>query len=470
MNLDTLYLLFKGDTSNLKASGKEAEGVIADYIKSVTTADLVSNKLGASLTNIIKKFALYAASYASLNALVQNVRSATEYSETLFSNARALNLNAETLGIWENAVTKAGGSASAFESTIAHLSSHFNITQAGIIKSLPAIADLFSKLSNFRAQKLAGMLGIDQGTLYLLQKGSKGIQEAIEHQKHLGVVTKKDTEIAHAFYQEWGDMKQAFRSFFVMIATDVLPGLTKVVHGFTEFAVFMRTHKDLLIGGIVGIATVTTALLIPSLVRATAALFTLELAGAPFIVVLAAIGAAIALAVEDFLIYKKGGDSVTGALVRWTNAHPGLIKVIEGLGAALQTTSNIMKIFLGLVDDVTTKLDRFFDPKGRFTGLTMNEIAARGQANADFDMQNRANLILQAQNKLNVASSNVFTSVPSGNLASKVLNSRSVTITIGDINVQTQATDGEQTANDVHFHLQTLLEQAVHANMTGQMI
>lgn len=431
--LETLYFVFKGDATELKKTTKEAK----------TSAD----ELSQSLLNVGRTIKSAILPAISAGALVSGIKSAVGYVTDLSRVADALNISTEALDAWGNAVKSMGGTTQGFQSSIQSLASNFNISTNRAIQLLPRLADMFHRVGHARAMAFGQKLGLDQSTIMLLQQGRREVDAVIQRQKELGVVTKQDKEIVDKFNSAWIDTEHAFRSFFLTIARDILPILQPLLEGVQKFVSFLVRHSDIVRAGIVLIATAIVGSLIP-------AILTLDLASAPFIAlvaVIAAVGAALALAYDDWMTFQRGGDSVIGRILdKW----PMVGTVIKAVfGFVKDAFSEAVYYFNQLV----ALIEKILGYAGRL-GSLIGSAFGGGTGNNDF--------MLKAQQAIGQANSATIGGITSPNVFNSGAD-RNTSVSIGDIIVNTNATDAEGTASALSRHLNDHFSQTFNALNDG---
>lgn len=396
--LETFYILFKSDASDVKKGAEEAEKSTAkleDRLKSTGVASqVVGQQFEKSIRSAIKLFA----GFASFATIFGNMNRAVANVSEIGNVARDLNVNVEALDAWGHAVQRTGGSAASFQGSLRGLAEHLGTTSAIALKTLPMLADSFHRMNNFQANRYGKSLGLDQATIYLLQQGRREVEDTIKQQQKLGVVTAQQVEVTRKYDNALYDAGRAYQSFYRELAIPLLPGITSTLNYFIE-------HKDIIIGamGAIGIA-----------VAAMGARF---LIANPAIAAVAGALAAVGLAYEDIKGFIEGGkDTLLGDITgvgkggfkqlrkendEWAARQPEWVQKLLGTKApdyATQGFSNPLEGF---------KLDRAFFEK------------------------------LSGHNAL----------------ASK-------TVRIENITINTQATDASAIAGDISRHLNDHLAQA----------
>jgi hypothetical protein len=182
------------------------------------------------------------------------------------------------------------------------------------LKILPQLADSFQRLGKFRSLQFGKMLGLDESTILLLQRGRREVDEVLKRQKELGVVTKNQIEVSRKFNYELGNTGQAFRSLYLGVGETIFPLLSKFLVVMQDVAIYFQSHTDFIVGALIAIGG-----------AATIAAVAFGLITLPILAVIAAIGL-FALAYDDLATFFKGGDSLIGY---YAEKWPRLFNIIK---------------------------------------------------------------------------------------------------------------------------------------------
>jgi len=314
--LETFYILFKGDSTDVKKAAKESEQAVQSLSDALTgtfrKVDTSTQKVNRSFYDLAKAAVAFVGASTAAYRVFHEVVSASNYANELGNVSKALGVNAGQLDAWSQAVQRSGGTAQGFQSSLRSLSHHFGTSAATTLKLLPQLADSFKRLGNFRAQYYGKLLGIDESTILLLQQGRREVEAVIKRQQELGTITQKDIEISNKYKIANLELSLAFRSLYLSIAQTIIPIFTELYKAAIPFIQYITRHKDLVIGAFIGIGIAAGIMVLPFLVTNAAILLTI-----------AAIGALIALfaiAYEDAKAYFEGNQSLIGDLSkRWSN-------------------------------------------------------------------------------------------------------------------------------------------------------
>jgi hypothetical protein len=298
--IETLFILLKADVSDLKKKFEEAQKEtkkLQEGLKGVSkTNKATAESFGATLSSLGRFIvASSAAAY-----VISGFRHSLDFGIQLNRTSKMLGINAEDLQAWGNAVELAGGDAKQFQSTLSSLAAKFGASPALALKALPLYADLLSKLSPARAQQVGKQLGLDEGTILLLQQGRREIEDVIKRQKELGVVTFQDAELYGKFKLSLVETSQASERFFNQLARIALPALIDFEKFSAKAFDYITGHKDLIKGGLIAISIGVTAL--------TGSVIA---ANIPLALFAASLGL-VALAYEDITHFAKDLPSLIG--------------------------------------------------------------------------------------------------------------------------------------------------------------
>ncbi len=335
------------------------------------------------------------------------------------------------------------------------------------IDLLPEIADSFSRLSKAESLGLGQKLGLDIGTIMLLQKGRREVEAVIKRQKELGFVTKEDTIIAAKFNNALKESDHVFRTLYTRIGSFILPQLTKFLKLTEEIAKGVQKHSVVIKGAIIGIGTAISVSLLPPLIRAAAAVV---VATYPFLLlvgVITAVSAAIALLVDDWQHFKKGNDSVIGDIVgKWPIVGTILEKIIGTVKIAVDFIKefiyalallfiNPVKAFQILVDALKNGIRELLN---LFPSIGAAYDKIKSLVGGD-----TSKLVIEGQHKLSAAQFSPLNSRSSSSIlnSSKSLT-RNTSVSVGNINIQTQATDAAGIAKEVGKSLSTQISQTMN--------
>ena len=365
--LETFYIVFKSDSSDLKKGAEEAEKTTKRLDERLKDVGTHSATAGRNFLNMARSAQGVLASLVSVGAVLSDFKHTINSVSELGAVSRELQVNAESLDAWGHAVQRTGGNAAQFQSTLKNLAGHLNTSPATALKALPALADSFARMNQAQANQYGKSLGIDQSTIYLLQQGRREVEATIKQQKELGLVTQKDTEITQKFDNSLYDLGRVFQTISREFVIPKLPFITETFN-------YLIEHKDLIKGAMIaigaGVATMAAsfALANPAITAITLAL------------------SAFALAYEDIQKFRKGLPSVTEYFT-----DQNIIKQIESITPApvLKAAKFIGNDFSALQKRLSgqfsgigagTFLDKYASPSGNNTTINVGDVTIETNA------------------------------------------------------------------------------------------
>ena len=370
--LETFIFSFETDGEELISGLDDAEKSAKKTSKAIADTDDQTKDLGASFSSMAKSAGAALIALVSVKALISGVVDTASSNDALGRFSARLGETVEKVDLWSNAAVLAGGSTDGFQQSLVSLNEKlvdtavkgtsellpfFNrmgiaITDANgrarsTLDILPELSDAFKSLSAGEAAGIGQKLGLDAGTIQLLQSGNKSIQETIAELERVGGVTKEQTENSAKFNDALFLMKRSFQTAFRVVANEVMPILTSFFEITKEVFIFLGDHKSFAVSVFSAIAVAAGVALIPM------AKLSLSVIAAflPFIAIgaaVAAFGVILAAVTDDIYNFLRGNDSVIGEL---SKKWPIVGDVIKGLKDAFELYFTIMGGIIGKFAD-----------------------------------------------------------------------------------------------------------------------
>ena len=487
--LDTFLLQFTVDaeqaisgTNELSGSLDQTSNAATDSAAALDATSRANAQLAGRIQTTVKDLIKATIGFQALNSALA-LAGATD---SLGKFSALIGQSVEDISAIGEATKREGGSIDSFKGSISGLQkslTDLSLTGGGEIAEvlarlginaldsagkakdavslLPEIARSFQGMSKSESLGLGQMLGLDSGTIALLQKGESEFKKAVGSAKALGVTTAEDAEAAAAFENAWADLTQIMVKARTTINTLILPVLTAVLDGYTEITLFISRHKTLVTGFFIAIAGVLTAVYLPTIYRATAATFAFL---APYI----AIGAAIALVsflvgalIEDFVAFGNGQDSLLGRLAeKWPTFGKILHGVFDGIKFAIESVGEAFEWLMGLWDKIDfSSFDKLTSSLGEIVGLggDDNEESAKIQKTID----------ILSKNDQAAASVNAVSAV--NNTSSQRSQQNNTTVGKIEVKVSSPNADPNAVASAVGDQLAKQLAMANASNASGVM-
>lgn len=346
--LDTFYFLFDADASKLDKGLKEADKGNKQLTDGLLKTDEVAKKLGENFVDIIKSGVTAATALLATHAIKEMAEQSAELTDETRKAAKAAFKGVEDYDAFAKATVAAGGSADALGSTLKELGMR---TQTPL-NYLLRLSNTFKGMSDKRAMRLAGWLGLDAGIVPLLQQGEQGIRNLIKRQLELGIVTKEQADTAKLYKDQLRDTNQVFDDIKRRIATAILPYMTEFLHIMERTFIWLRDNKGIVLAFFAAVGGIITAIYLPAMIRAVAA--TMALLG-PYLLIgaaIAAVASVFALAYDDVMNFLKGNNSVIGEL---SKKWPIIGVIVKAIAAAVEYLGDICGTVFKFIAEAFTK-------------------------------------------------------------------------------------------------------------------
>ncbi|MFD2405449.1 phage tail tape measure protein [Azorhizophilus paspali] len=368
------------------------------------------------------------------------------------------------------------------------------------------LADGLSKLSETEATFRAKEIGItDREALFALRLGREELERRWKAEAAVSRATKENIARSKEYSFAVGTLSRAFEGVTTGLTASVMPALTGLARALSPAITWLADNLDIVKGFFIGVAGVITAVYLPAMLSAVAA-------SAPLILTIAAVaalGAAFALAYEDITAFMEGGDSMIGRLLErfpalgaaaselanWLRASweglkqfgadalAAIMPLAQSIGDLLASVGGLAWDFLALLVDVGRQIWSVIDDAvlGAFRtlatgarqilgGLIEFLAAAFGQIasilrsvggavgtvagllgfGGESSPSGEPHAVAMGQAQMAAAAANPLTATTSQSISNTATsNRRESSVTVGEINVQTQATDAQGIAGAV---------------------
>lgn len=465
----------------------------------------------AGLLGVLGKVALALGGLAAIQATVSNyVQTVGEVEKT----ADMLGMSMEAWQGWAYAAQQAGLEAEDLRDRMADLGdwmTDLNVNDSGPLKDfaektktsfkdargatvsmeegLLRLADAAQKMDRQQATSWLVQIGLDEKTIPLVLKGRRAIEDFLRTGKEQALYSKRDAELARKMREAWQGVSNAFAAVSAAVLRVLGPAFTWLATTMRDVAQWARQNEKSLLVFLGALAAVVATAVVPALSGMAAAALA---AVAPFAPLLAAI-AGVALVIEDLVIWLDGGESALAdfwAMFGTASEVSARLQAIwEGLKSAFWAVVQAAKAFLGimgslltfnldgLIDSLWSLLDAFSSLskvlgkvvgwlgdklKGLLPDWALSALGWDGSANAAASAARQGDPAVSAG--FDAAASGGFGSPfgagDVGRQPGAVNQTRNVTTSIGQITVQTQATDAQGIAGDIGNALRNQTAQA----------
>lgn len=476
MILDTFISVFKADTKDLEQAHKEVEKSTDEIVEGMEDAEKQSKKstdaIGSHLKKLVGAFAALAAVKGAISDAVDRAADV----ERMNTLSKTIKTNIGDIDAFRKSIERAGGSGDAALST---LSSTFDAIQAAAtnansaqsqafrrlgvdvrnadgsykdtLETLLEVSDAMQGMNEMQGLQMVESLGISDPTIIqTMQKGRAELEELLRAEKEHGVITKESQERALKFNAAMRALSATWEKGKNALSDALLPALTWTIEKFSALIDWMKENKAFVIGMFTGIAAVITAIYLPAMISAAVATLT---ALAPFILigaVIAAVGVAIGLLVDDIYNFIQGNDSLIGQIFE---RFPKVKAIFDAIADSVGLFIDGVKDAIAWVMELISKLDIVNGAKNLF-----------GKTKSFFGFGDD---VEEAQKHLDDAASLPINQTTSNTIRNSANTRNEQNVGIGEITINTQATDATGIAGDISSSLKEQLEALNAETMSG---
>lgn len=435
------------------------------------------NKLQNTFTELLK----IGGSFAGLFSLSSLANSFIETNKRVSNLSQSLGENYEEIQAWGNIVKNTGGDVASLENTLTTLNNGIQqiaingngsllpvLNRLGVsVKNnngdfkkgtdiLKELSGVFSTMSNSTAQSFGKMLGLDGGTINLLKQGSDNLNSLLEKQYKLGLYSEKDGKISIQFSNSLNDLKQSLTSVMAVFVRSVLPILQKFNDLMLNVALFVRKYENFIKVFFITLSTIFAFRLAPAIYSTIKAFLSLRSSTAWLII----LGTIIAGLIDDFIIWKQGGDALFGSLYDWLAKNKWAVDLLATTFASFMGLFAISKVvnFGNALNNMITGADKTISASKLGLLLTMfsagykiGDFAIGKIKNSiDEDIDNIGNQFRQG------VSNEEIQALLNNPRRQQILqerrqnNTNNNSVSINKIEIQTQATNSQEIAQNIN--------------------
>lgn len=523
MILDAFYTILRADTRPLVQGMDEAKRKTKQTTDGLRETEQQAKRTSFELSQVAKGALAWLTATVSIAATARSSLQRLDDVDVLAKTSRNIGSAIEDVDAFRRVVQQSGGDQAAAVSSLTAVyqsmgravmdatsgqATAFNRlgvsvrnadgSMRGTTDVVRDMASALQTVEKAQARIMLGELGIsDERTVDLLLRGRAAMDAATKAQKEQGVVTAEMAEKAQRLAHQLGQLRSSFDRIKMAIDAYILPALEMAVQWLQTLGEWVGRNQRTVTAFFIAIAGVLTAMYLPAMIAAAAATLA---ATWPILAIGAAImaaAAAFALIYDDIQAFIAGNDSMIGQIF---SKYPGVEKAVMMVVRAYQFFFDILKqigtffadVFSYLIDKNLKLLGRMYDGLKKFLGLS-GEASAKVKVEEEHTRNDNDNAEGQRQTRGNAAGADVAmpdtaavyadvqhvntaaraaSASPLNSVTSNVISNRNsavneTSLTVGEINIQTQATDAEGIARDTRSELQGQLENMGHEFSSG---
>lgn len=482
MLLNKMLFLFEADADSIKKGTREGEKGADDLTSAMKRADEQSKKTSSNFATFAKgALGWLAAAAAASKTMGMAVARAGEI-EALDTLSLKMGASITQTDALARSIVDLGGSTDQAQADLNSLADSMRERNIKPMQGMLDLADQLAGMNYEQATKTLKNYGItERSTIELLRKGSGEVRRMMLAQEKNGAITQEAADKAKAFNKSLNGLKQVSSDAANSFAQFLMPILTKVIDFLAMAGKWAVENKTFVIAFFAGVAGIVTALFLPAMLSAAAATIA---ATWPFIAIglaIAAAAAMFALIYDDIMNFIDGNDSLIGQIIDDFPIVGEIINaVVEGVKIAFAAAaaaadalwngfktmaSGIVGIFEWLwgaikayIGFITAGVEKVAAVAGKIGGWIGDKLGFSADVKGS---------VSEAKNQTGAAAANSANAMTSNAINNQRTSNVESNLTIGQVTVETQATDAQGMASSTRSELQDQLQRMQANNATA---
>lgn len=337
------------EAKKLAESEREAARAAKELERDTKAAGKAASQSSREYEKFARKAVTFLGQYLAIKKTFSAVMGFAAEGEQLARMAQLSGTSAEAIEKLGIALKNYGGSASSASSVLGKLNKQMEdlkfgkggkLGQAAIRYDLDISAKTPEDMLRNIAKRMEGMgalqqvnmgrmLGLDDSTIMFLQQGLEGVNRELEKAGSLTVFSKEDIENSKKMQRSYREFQERLEQLKATMTRDLLPVFQTLFERLGKLADYLKEHPKLLKA--LGVA-------------AAVAFGVLSFWLSPVLFTLGAIGAIIALLIDDWAHWKETGEGALKPVWEW----------LEKIGGQ----------FKGLFSDIAAVIEKFDEWSG----------------------------------------------------------------------------------------------------------
>ena len=520
--LDTFLLLFDADTTKLKKGVDDAKKSTEEIAESAKKGDLAIKEMGESflklaekagaligvgfsLKEIVKGVQETAASYFELEKLAKQFHTTAEAVDNFVDAGQLLGLSKDvtvgSLKALDRAVQDTGMGLGRAKKVFEDLGISVKDASGKIKPTTAVMAELQSKMKDMeQGKKIRVMerLGLDPALLKLFNTDMVEMQKRMEKidsasRTNFEANAKKSIEFTKATKEMWLEIRTLgvyFEKLHDSMNVGMMDMFINAMHMVTNISKklfdFLVEHQEFAQGFFIAIGSAILYFLLPAAISGAVAVWAMI---APFVAVGAAVLAVagfFALLYDDVMNFMEGNDSMIGSIVeKYPLIGAAIVDLIGIFKLLWDVVSAIFAFIIDAIDDPVAAFEKFKTSisesieslQGKFQGLydgiksieeafkSMGEVAGKVWDSVKGFFGGSTSVSVAQTQLAGAGATPINAATPS--VVNSAQTSKTSNVSVGKVEVHTQATDADGISKAIGSSLQSQMKQAVNNHDDG---
>jgi hypothetical protein len=234
--LDTFYILFKSNAKDVDKDMADAKKATKEFQQQINDADKPVSMLGQSL---LKVAANSVAAFATWEGLKNTASHIQDVNFQLYKTQTLTGINARELAVWDNAIQSITGNQGQFSQFAAGYAKYLQSIGVGTDKLIPNLKDFIKELKTLDETQAALRFsqmskGTGLGDDFLLAIRSGKLDKAMDDAEGYTRVTKEGTKAVSDFQSAWVTAAKNIEGAFTEMWGVIAPIFTKILDFFNS--------------------------------------------------------------------------------------------------------------------------------------------------------------------------------------------------------------------------------------------
>lgn len=482
MLLQSLIYSFQADTRDMDRGIRDSERGADDLTDALRDAEDQSKKASQTLGMFAKAAIGWLGAAASAGkAMSMAVQRAGEV-DALDTLSLQLGTSITKTDALARSIVGLGGSTDQAQADLGSLADALKERGQKPLEGMLQLSDRLAGMSYDRATRELKEYGItEKSTIELMRKGSGEIQRMIKHQERNGAITQEAADKAKQFNQSLTRLRQMSSDAASKFSQMLIPALIVVVDFLAKAGKWASENKPFVVGFFAAVAGIIATMFLPAMLSAAAATIA---ATWPFIAIGAAIGAAAAMFAaiyDDIMTFIDGGDSMIGMVLERFPIVGEIINLVADLikiafSAILQVGQALWSGITGVADGIIGVFQWLWEGIKKYIdliGAAVEKVKGavnwvKGKLGFGDDSDVTVSTMEKAQHEIIAMADNPSASMTTGAIRNAATgNQIEQNLAIGEITIETQATDAQGMASSTRSELQDQLQRMQANNATA---
>lgn len=366
------------------------------------------NSMRSGLKSVTSLFTGFTAGLTGLFAIQSQFSDWKTKAIEIQNAARSVNRTMEEVQAWGMALGKYGGNMDSFTNAVRSLNGELvkmsatGVSRAGKILAegygvdvgdigrlravddvMGDIAEVMKGMSIDEAMGLGAKIGMDTSMVQVLRQGREAYKDLIEQKKKDAVYTEEDAKTVRDYNAAMKQVTIGVARISNVLFRLIVPAFTAVTRAVGDFVKYLSKHETAVKAFFVMLSGLIIGLLLPSIMAFFGALLTNPIT---WVIVLLA---ALALAIEDLVVWAQGGESALGDI--WTSifgspeeAQEIYNQIVEGVEETWRRIQDVWDAFIENEQLVEIALMTLAGVITTYVVIALGELAAALLANPIF--------------------------------------------------------------------------------------